>query len=44
MSGQIPAAVERAAEMPALRLSFEPETETMRYAVNVGLALKDLAA
>jgi hypothetical protein len=44
ISGLIPAAVERDAQMLPLRLAIEPEPESIRYAANVGLALKDLAA
>ncbi len=44
MASQIGAAIGHDIAMPPLRLSVTPEQETVAFASNIGLALKDLAA
>jgi Tfp pilus assembly PilM family ATPase len=44
LAPQVPAATGHAVAMPPLRIHLKDEQETIVYAANVGLALKDLAA
>jgi Tfp pilus assembly PilM family ATPase len=44
LAPQVPASTGRDVAMPPLRAGLEPEDQAVRYAANIGLALKEIAA